>query len=225
MEQIQWFPGHMARTDREIEKNAKLADAVVEIIDARIPVSSRNPDLDKLLGSRPRVLLLNRSDLADPEETARWLAFYRAGGFSAAAADCRSGKGVPALLPQIGTMLAPKIAAWKAKGMVGRRIRVMVVGIPNVGKSSLINRLAGGSRAAAENRPGVTRASTWFSVGGGFELLDTPGVLWPKISGAASGENLAFTGAVKDDVLDIETLAARLLERLREIAPDALRTR
>ena len=222
---IQWFPGHMARTEREIEKNLKLADAVVEILDARIPVGSRNPDLGRMIGAKPRVLLLNRSDLASPAETARWLAYYRSHGISAVAGDCRSGKGLSALLPETEKLLAEKTAAWRAKGMTGRKIRIMVVGIPNVGKSSLINRLSGGSRAAAENRPGVTRASSWFPVGKGFELLDTPGVLWPKIADKAAGERLAFTGAVKDDVIDCESLACRLLESLRSLAPAGLAER
>lgn len=212
----------MARTEREIEKNLKLADAVVEILDARIPVSSRNPDLSRLIGAKPRVLLLNRSDLADAAETARWLAAFRAKGLSAVSADCKSGRGVAAILPELERLLAEKTAAWRAKGMTGRKIRVMVAGIPNVGKSSLINRLVGGNRAAAENRPGVTRDSRWFPMGRGFELLDTPGVLWPKIADRSSGERLAFTGAVKDDVIDCESLACRLLETLRNLAPASL---
>lgn len=222
---INWFPGHMARTDREIEKNAKLADAVVEILDARIPVSSRNPDFGRMLGRKPRVLLLNRSDLADQAQTARWIAAFRERGLAAVAADCKSGKGVNALLTQLEDLLREKTAAWSAKGMVGRKIRVMVAGVPNVGKSSLINRLAGGSRAAAENRPGVTRESRWFPVGGRFEFLDTPGVLWPKIDSNDVGERLAFTGAVKDDVIDRELLAIRLLETLRRLSPAALQNR
>ena len=222
---IQWFPGHMARTDREIEKNMRLADAVVEILDARIPVSSRNPNLGRMIGDRPRVLLMNRSDLADAAETARWIASFRSRGLPAVAADCKTGKGVPSLLPQIEDLLSEKMAAWRARGMAGRKIRIMVVGIPNVGKSSLINRLAGGSRAAAENRPGVTRASSWFPVGKRFELLDTPGVLWPKITDNAMGERLAFTGAIRDEVVDRELLACRLLETLCALAPAGLRSR
>lgn len=219
---VQWFPGHMARTEKQIAKDLKLADAVVEIIDARIPVSSRNPVLGRIIGQKPRIVLMNKADLADPEETARWLAVFRADGSGAVAAECKSGKGVSRLLPQAEAVLSNKIAGWHAKGMAGRKIRLMVVGIPNVGKSSLINRLTGHSRAAVENRPGVTRANQWFPVGKSAELLDTPGVLWPKFDDPSVGEHLAFTGAVKDDVLDIELLARSLLEALAAAAPDAL---
>lgn len=211
---IQWFPGHMARTEKQIAKDLKLCDAVVEILDARIPVSSRNPVLNRLIGPKARVLLLNRSDVADPAQTARWL---RAMGPRAAGvldADCRSGRGVGKLLPAMTEALHSRIEAWNEKGMTGRKIRFMVVGIPNVGKSSLINRLAGGSRTAVENRPGVTRRNQWFPVGDRFEILDTPGVLWPKIGDKTVGEHLAFTGAVKDEILDVEWLACRLLETL-----------
>jgi ribosome biogenesis GTPase A len=222
---IQWFPGHMARAEREIAKNLKLVDAVVEILDARIPVSSRNPDLGRMIGARPRILLLNRSDLADQKQTACWLAFYHAHGLSAVNADCKTGKGVSAILPEIANLLSAKTASWRSKGMAGRKIRIMAAGIPNVGKSSLINRLAGGSHAAAENRPGITRKSGWYPVGRGFEVLDTPGVLWPKVTDKTMGEHLAFTGAVRDDVLDCEWLACQLLETLRSVAPEALSVR
>lgn len=222
---VQWFPGHMARTEKQIERDLKFADAVVEIIDARIPVSSRNPVLGRLVGRKPRVVLMNKEDLADPAETARWLERFRADGCGAVAADCKSGRGVARLMPQTETLLSERIAAWRAKGMTGRKIRVMVVGIPNVGKSSLINRLAGRSRAAVENRPGVTRANQWFPVGKNAELLDTPGVLWPKFDDPAVGERLAFTGAVKDDVVDVELLARRLLETIRAAASGALERR
>lgn len=222
---IQWFPGHMARTEKEIAKDLKLTDAVVEIIDARIPVSSRNPVLDRLIGSKPRVVFMNKSDLADPAQTADWLTLFRAQGYGAVSADCKTGKNISRLIPQIESMLSDKIAAWHKKGMVGRKIRVMVVGVPNVGKSSLINRLAGHSRAAVENRPGVTRANQWFPVGKNAELLDTPGVLWPRFDDPAVGEHLAFTGAVKDDVVDVELLARSLLETLRTVAPEALKKR
>lgn len=224
-QKIQWFPGHMARTEKQIAKDLKLADAVVEIVDARIPVSSRNPVLDRIIGPKPRVVLMNKADLADPAETARWLGIYRANGFGAVAADSKSGKNVNQLLPQVESLLSEKTAAWRAKGMAGRKIRIMVVGVPNVGKSSLINRLVGRSRAAVENRPGVTRANQWFPVGKSAELLDTPGVLWPKFDDPSVGEHLAFTGAVKDDVVDLELLARRLLETLRESAPGTLEKR
>lgn len=225
MQTIQWFPGHMARTEKQIERDLKLADAVVEIIDARIPVSSRNPVLGRLAGRKPRVVLMNKADLADPAETDRWLDRFRADGCGAVAADCKSGKGVSRLMPQAEALLSDRIAGWRAKGMAGRKIRIMVVGIPNVGKSSLINRLAGRSRAAVENRPGVTRANQWFPIGKTAELLDTPGVLWPKFDDPVVGERLAFTGAVKDDVFDVELLVRRLLEMLRTAAPGALEQR
>ena len=212
---IQWFPGHMTKTKRQIEKCLKLVDAVAEIIDARIPVSSRNPILDKLIQNKPRVILLNKSDMADPLQTSRWIEYYKSKGIVAIPIDCRTGKGLNGFIPLIREVLSDRIAAWEAKGMVGRTIRVMVVGIPNVGKSSLINRMAKNSKANVEDRPGVTRSNQWFSIGKGFDLLDTPGVLWPKFDDPIVGERLAFTGAVKDDVVDIEHLASRLLEHLR----------
>ncbi|NLH02436.1 MAG: ribosome biogenesis GTPase YlqF, partial [Clostridiales bacterium] len=217
---IQWFPGHMTRTKRQIEKSLKLVDAVAEIVDARIPVSSRNPDLNKLIQNKPRVILLNKSDMADPVQTARWIDYYKQNNIRAIAIDCRSGKGINGFIPLVKDVLRDRIAAWEAKGMVGRQIRVMVVGIPNVGKSSLINRLSKNSKANVEDRPGVTRANQWFSIAKGFDLLDTPGVLWPKFDDKTVGEHLAFTGAVKDEVVDTEYLAGRLLEVLRDSYPN-----
>ncbi len=204
----------MARAERQIAKDLKLCDAAVEMLDARIPAGSRNPVLDRLIGRKPRILLLNRSDLADPAQTARWVRALGAGSAGALAADCRSGRGLKQLFPLLTGALRDRIESWNGKGMTGRKIRFMAVGIPNVGKSSLINRLAGGNRTAVENRPGVTRSNQWFPVGDRFEILDTPGVLWPKIDDETVGEHLAFTGAVKDGVLDEEHLAARLLETL-----------
>ena len=220
--QIQWFPGHMTKTKRQIEKSLRLVDAVAEIIDARIPVSSRNPVLDQLIKGKPRIILMNKSDIADPVQTAQWLAFYRKKGIAAIALDCRSGKGVNSFVPAVKSLLKDKITTWNAKGMVGRPIRVMVVGIPNVGKSSLINKLLKGNRASVEDRPGVTRSNQWFNIANGFELLDTPGVLWPKFDNPIVGERLAFTGAVKDEVIDLEHLAARLLELLGSQYPVSL---
>lgn len=211
---IQWFPGHMARTEKQIAKDLGLCDAVVEILDARIPVSSRNPVLGRLIGRKPRILLLNRSDLADAAQTARWIQALGAKAAGVLVADCRSGRGLGKLFPLITGALHDRIESWNEKGMTGRKIRFMAVGIPNVGKSSLINRLAGGSRTAVENRPGVTRRNQWYPVGGRFEILDTPGVLWPKIGDKTVGEHLAFTGAVKDEILDTEQLSGRLLETL-----------
>lgn len=222
---IQWFPGHMTRTKRQIEKSLKMVDIVAEILDARIPVSSRNPILGKLIGNKPRLILMNKSDMADSAATARWIAYYKEKGIKAIALDCRTGKGVNNFMPAIREVLQEQIARWEAKGMTGRPIRVMVVGIPNVGKSSLINKMCRGGNAGkadVQDRPGVTRQNRWFTIGKGFELLDTPGVLWPKFDDPIVGERLAFTGAVKDDVVDVEGLASRLLEVLRDTYPQAM---
>lgn len=225
---IQWFPGHMTRTKRQIEKSLKMVDIVAEILDARVPVSSRNPILGKLIGNKPRLILMNKSDMADAAATARWIAYYKEKGIKAIALDCRTGKGVNGFMPAIREVLQEQIARWEAKGMTGRPIRVMVVGIPNVGKSSLINKMCRGGNAGkadVQDRPGVTRQNRWFTIGKGFELLDTPGVLWPKFDDPIVGERLAFTGAVKDDVVDVEGLASRLLEVLRDTYPQAMTAR
>ncbi len=222
---IQWFPGHMTKTKRQIEKSLKLVDAVAEIIDARIPVSSRNPILSNLIQNKPRVILMNKCDMADPAQTSRWIEYYKSKGIPALPIDCRTGKGLNGFVPLVKEVLSNRIASWEAKGMVCRQIRVMVVGIPNVGKSSLINRLAKNSKANVEDRPGVTRTNQWFTIGKGFDLLDTPGVLWPKFDDKTVGERLAFTGAVKDDVVDTEHLASRLLEVLRDSYQGALKQR
>lgn len=225
VQSIQWFPGHMTKTKRQMEKSLKLVDAVAEIIDARVPVSSRNPDLDKLIQQKSRIIIMNKCDMADAGRTAKWISYYQSKGITAIAVDCKSGKGLNAFIPAVRQVLSARIAAWEAKGMVGRTIRVMVVGVPNVGKSSLINKLSKNSKAAVEDRPGVTRSNQWFAIAKGFELLDTPGVLWPKFDDPVVGEHLAFTGAVKDDVLDTEHLASRLLELLRDEYPAALKQR
>lgn len=226
VQSIQWFPGHMAKTRRRITEDLKLVDVVAELLDARVPASSANPVLQSMIQSKPRVVLLNKRDLADPACTARWIEEYAARGIKAVSLDCRTGKGVSAFYSGIRDVLQDKIAAWEKKSMVGRPIRVMVVGIPNVGKSSLINRLVKtGGRAEVQDRPGVTRQNHWFTVGNGFEVLDTPGVLWPKFEDPMVGEHLAFTGAVKDEILDREGLAARLLELLMELYPNAVNTR
>ncbi|HEX3038435.1 MAG TPA: ribosome biogenesis GTPase YlqF [Oscillospiraceae bacterium] len=222
---IQWFPGHMTKTKRQIEKSLKLVDIVAEIIDARIPVSSRNPVLDKLINNKARVILMNKCDMADPAQTNRWIEYYKSKGIAAIAIDCRTGKNLNGFMPLIKTVLSSRIASWDAKGMTGRPIRVMVVGVPNVGKSSLINKLCKNGKANVEDRPGVTRTNQWFTIGKGFELLDTPGVLWPKFDDAVVGEHLAFTGAVKDDVIDTEQLASRLFEVLRDTYPHAMQER
>lgn len=222
---IQWYPGHMAKAKRNMENSLKLVDAAAEIVDARIPKSSRNPVLNKLLRDKPRIILMNKSDMADPEETNRWISFYNEKGIPAIQVDCHTGKGLNAFLPLAKSVLKDRMAVWRSKGMVGRKIRIMAVGVPNVGKSSLINRLTKGAKAAVENRPGVTRSNQWFTIDKNLELLDTPGVLWPKFDDKDVGEKLAFTGAVKDDILDTEQLACRLLEVLCRKYPELLTSR
>jgi ribosome biogenesis GTPase A len=216
---IQWFPGHMAKTRRLMQKNLPLVDAVVEITDARIPQSSRNPEMDRLVGQKPRLVILNKCDAADDNITAMWLDYYKKRGIFALATDCRSGKGVNKFLPMLKELLKEQIEKWQSKGMVGRPIRIMIVGIPNVGKSSFINRMAKSKIAKVEDRPGVTRGKQWVSLGTDLELLDMPGVLWPKFEDKLVGEKLAFTGAVKDDIMDLELLASRLLQYLNENYP------
>ena len=213
---IQWFPGHMIKTRRKIQASLKLVDAVAEIIDARIPVSSRNPELHKIIENKPRIILMNKCDMADPSQTARWVSCYQKEGILAIPVDCKSGRGLNQFIPKVRELLKDRIIQWEQKGMVNRTIRVMIVGIPNVGKSSFINRMAKQNRAKVEDRPGVTRGNQWFTIGKAFDLLDTPGVLWPKFDDPNVGEKLAFTGAVKDQILDTEQLASRLLEVLRD---------
>lgn len=222
---IQWFPGHMAKTRRLMQESLKLVDVVVELTDARIPASSRNPEIDKLVGRKPRVILLNKCDSADDGATRRWVDYYAKKGVPAIATDCRSGKGLEAFLPLVRSALSEPLARRAQKGMSGQPVRMMIVGIPNVGKSSLINRLAGAKRTKVEDRPGVTRGRQWVSLAGGVDLLDMPGVLWPKFEDPAVGERLAFTGAVKDDVLDTELLAMRLLWLLNAEYPAQLAAR
>lgn len=214
MQTIQWFPGHMTKTKRKIEESLKLIDAVAEIIDARVPISSRNPDLDGIVKDKPRIIIMNKCDMADKVQTARWVEYYKNKGIVALPVDCKSGKGLNNFIPLIKEILKDKIEVWNEKGMIGRSIRVMVVGIPNVGKSSFINKMAQKGRAKVEDRPGVTRGNQWFTITKGFEILDTPGVLWPKFDDPSVGEKLAFTGAVKDQIMDTELLAFRLLEVL-----------
>ncbi len=222
---IQWFPGHMAKTRRLMKENMRLVDIVIELTDARIPISSRNPEISQIVGQKPRIILLNKYDSADEEMTQHWIAYYRKANLPALPTDCRSGKNLGGFLPLVKKTLSPLLERRAAKGMAGQPIRMMIVGIPNVGKSSLINRLAGGRRTKVEDRPGVTRGRQWVTLSGGFELLDMPGVLWPKFEDLEVGEHLAFTGAVKDQVLDIELLAMRLLLLLRKRYPDLLAAR
>ena len=222
---IQWFPGHMTRAQRMIEDNLKLVDAVCEILDARIPLASRNPDIDRLAGDKPRLVILNRCDLADPEATAKWRRFYQERGIAVLETDAKSGKGVNGFVPAVRELLKDKLDSYAAKGQVGRPLRVMILGIPNVGKSTLINKVAGRKAAIAGDKPGVTRGRQWISIDSGLDLLDTPGILWPKFDSQEVGELLAITNAIKADVLDRETLSANFMLRLRERYPDALRER
>ena len=222
---IQWFPGHMTKTRRQIESVLPLIDAVAEVVDARIPESSRNPELAELIKGKPRIILLNKCDMADPKVTANWIEKYRKDGITAIAVDCKSGKGLNVFKDTVKTALADKLQKYREKGMAGKPLRVMVVGIPNVGKSSFITRVSGNNKAKVENRPGVTRGNQWFSIDKQLELLDTPGVLWPKFDDQTVGEHLAFTGAVKDKILDIELLAMRLTELLSRDYPELLTAR
>ena len=219
---IQWFPGHMTRAQRMIEENLKLVDAVCEILDARIPASSRNPDIDRLAAGKPRLVILNRSDLADPEATARWRRWFQAQGISILETDAKTGRGVNGFVPAVRALLGDKLREYEAKGQVGRPLRVMILGIPNVGKSTFINKVAGRKAAIAGDKPGVTRGRQWISIDAGLDLLDTPGILWPKFDSQEVGEMLAITNAIKADVLDKETLGANFMLRLRENYPDAL---
>ena len=223
--QINWFPGHMAKTKRQISEKLKIIDAVVEIVDARIPQSSRNPDLNEMIGDKPHIVLLNKSDMADSSITEKWVSYYKSNGIFAIPVDSKSGKGLNAFKDTVKTVLAEKLNQYREKGMVGKPLRVMVVGIPNVGKSSFINKIVGNSRAKVENRPGVTRGNQWFTVDRELELLDTPGVLWPKFQDETVGEHLAFTGAVTDRILDIEFLSMKLLQILIENYPKNLEER
>lgn len=222
---IQWYPGHMTKTRRQMENDVKLVDLVAEVVDARIPISSRNPDIDAMVGDRPRLIIFNRTDQADPAMTERWSAWFRAQGCGVLETDAKSGRGVGQFSAAARRILKDKLEAWKAKGQVGRPIRAMVVGVPNVGKSTFINKVAKKKSAKASDRPGVTRGKQWVSVDAGLELLDTPGILWPKFEDQTTGLHLAFTGAVKDEVTDVEGLACALLELLRSRYPRALEER
>lgn len=223
MKAIQWFPGHMAKTRRAITANLKLVDAVAELIDARTPMSSRNPEIDSMTASKPRIVLLNKCDLADSNATSAWINYLKKENVTALAIDCKSGKGINKLLPTLkATVLKELMEKRERNGMSGAPIRLMILGIPNVGKSSLINRLAGGKRAKVEDRPGVTRTKQWVKLKDNTELLDMPGVLWPKFEDQSAAVRLAFTGAISDDILDIETLAMKLLVYLAKSYPQSL---
>ena len=222
---IQWYPGHMTKTRRNMEADLKLVDAVCEIVDARIPFSSRNPDIDAICGQKPRMMILNRIDLADPAATDVWQNYWQAQGMTVVRTDCKSRRGIDRFVPAVRSMLAEKLQRYADKGQTGRALKLMIVGIPNVGKSSLINRLSGTRSAKVEDRPGVTRGKQWVSLEDGVELLDMPGVLWPKFEDKVAGERLAFIGSVKDQILDIEYLAMRLLDTLRPTYTAALAER
>ena len=221
---IQWYPGHMTKTRRMIAEQIKNVDAVCEILDSRIPLSSRNPDVDELTAGKPRLVVLNRVDQADPEATKKWAAYFRSKGYAVLESDAKGGLGTAKFAAAVRELLADKLRAYAEKGMVGRVVRVMILGIPNVGKSTFINKVAGRKTAKTEDRPGVTRSKQWVPIDKGLELLDTPGILWPKFEDQSVGLNLAFTGAVRDDILDVETLGCHLMAYLGERYPDALKT-
>lgn len=222
---VQWFPGHMAKTRRIIKECLPSVDAVTEILDARMPISSSNPELNELIGNKPLIVLLNKCDVADENATRRWLNYFNEKGIYALAVDCKSGNGLNKYAPLLREVLKDKIASNEAKGMIGKPLRIMVVGIPNTGKSSFINRMAGRNRAKVADKAGVTRHNQWFVIENGIELLDTPGVLWPKFDDPKIGDRLAFIGSVKDEVFDSETLAVRLLEVLSRDYPNRLSER
>ncbi|MBE6674884.1 MAG: ribosome biogenesis GTPase YlqF [Ruminococcaceae bacterium] len=222
---IQWFPGHMAKTRRLITENLKEVDIIVEILDARIPYSSKNPEIAKIVGDKPTLTILNKASLAEKSITKQWIEYYSALGKYAIAIDCISGEGFNLLAPTIKKILAEKIQRYEAKGMQGRKLKAMFVGIPNVGKSSLINKLCGAKKAKVENRPGVTLNKQWIPTTIGLDLMDMPGVLWPKFEEKIVGENLAITGAIKDAILDTEYIAVILCSRLKNLAPELLMAR
>ena len=218
---IQWYPGHMTKTRRQMEADLKQVDAVCEIVDARIPMSSRNPDIDSICGAKPRMIVLNRMDLADPNMTKQWSAYFQSKGMAVITTDCKTRRGIGDFYPAAAKACAEKLQRDAARGM-HRALRLMIVGIPNVGKSTLINQISGRKGAKAENRPGVTRGKQWVTVDSNLQLLDTPGILWPKFDDPQVGMMLAYTGAVKEDVIDIEELACHLLELLHQRYPQVL---
>ncbi len=222
---IQWFPGHMTKTRRMIEADLKLVDAVVEIVDSRIPESSRNPIINELVQNKPRIMLMNKCDYADDKMTEKWKQFFQKQGFSVLCCDCRSGKGLNAFVPMLKKQLSGVLEKRKQKGMIGSALRIMVLGIPNVGKSSFINRMANSKKTRVGDKPGVTRGKQWVTIDKEVELLDMPGILWPKFEDKAVAEKLAFTGAIKDDVIDVEALAESLGAFLKENYPHRLKER
>jgi ribosome biogenesis GTPase A len=222
---IQWFPGHMTKAQRMIDENMRLVDAVCELLDARIPSASRNPDIDRLAGDKPRLIVLNRADLADPAMTQAWREYFRRQGLTALETDAKTGKGVKSFPAAVRGVLREKLAALEAKGQGNRPLRIMILGIPNVGKSTFINALAGRRAAVAGDKPGVTRGKQWIAIDSGLELLDTPGILWPKFDSQSVGEALALTNAIKAEVIDREALAANFMLRLRDLYPGLIEQR
>ncbi len=225
MSDIQWFPGHMTKTRRLIEADLKMVDAVVEVIDARIPQSSRNPIIDELCGGKPRIMIMNKCDVADDKATALWKKFFEKRGMTVIVCDCRTGKGLNSFLPSVKRLLSELIERRKARGMIGKALRLMVVGIPNVGKSSFINRMANSKKTKVGDRPGVTRGKQWVSIDKDVELLDMPGILWPKFEDKLVAQRLAFTGAIKDEIMDTEALARALGETLLRNYESLVKTR
>ena len=225
IDNLSWFPGHMTKTKRMISAEIKNMDAVCEIVDARIPFSSRNPDIDAICGQKPRMMILNRIDLADPAATDVWQNYWQAQGMTVVRTDCKSRRGIDRFVPAVRSMLAEKLQRYADKGQTGRALKLMIVGIPNVGKSTFINQIAGRKGAKAENRPGVTRGKQWITVDQGLLLLDTPGILWPKFEDPEVGMRLAYTGAVKEDVIDTETLACHFIALLAKYYPQTLSER
>lgn len=222
---VQWFPGHMAKTRRLIKESLNLVDGVVELLDARVPYSSQNPELDGIIKNKPRIILLNKCDVANPAATAMWVKYFESKGAYAIPVDCKTGKGLNKFDETVKKALANVIAKNEEKGMTGKPLRLMVVGIPNTGKSSFINRMGKNAKAKVADKAGVTKQNQWFVVGNGIELLDTPGVLWPKFDDPEVGDKLAFIGSVKDEVTDKETIACRLLESLAKTNPSAIEER
>lgn len=222
---IQWFPGHMTKAIRMMEENLRLIDVVIELVDARLPQSSRNPKVDELVGSKPHLILLNKSDIADPEATRAWVKYFAGKGIAAVSVSSTTGKSLNFVFDKCKELLADKIEKQREKGIVNRSIKIMVCGVPNVGKSSFINKLSGKKSAVTGDRPGVTKGKQWIRLANNFELLDTPGILWPKFDDDEVGLRLAFTGAVKDEIIDVEELACHLLVFLRDNYPEALASR
>ena len=222
---IQWFPGHMAKTRRMITENIKNVDFIIEILDARIPHSSKNPEIARLTEGKPRIILLNKASLADPVQSEKWKAKYTSDGCACILTDCVNGSGLDKLMPAVNKLMEEKLQRYSDKGMTGRKLKAMVLGIPNVGKSSLINKLCGNKKAKVEDRPGVTLNKQWVPTNLGIDLLDMPGVLWPKFDDQTVGENLSMTGAIKDAVVNVEEIAMFLCGRLRRLYPEALAAR